>query len=112
MDGNFSDLLRLLKNGQESDSFTDHSKHNCDDSTSRTYLRKYMTSKVVNHLNMIGTMKTFTKPNCNLFMEERLTIPKKLCDKRVMVTNRNWRYTGPVSTNYLQVTDRKSVTCR
>ena len=103
MDGNFSDLLRLLKNGQESDSFADHSKHNCDDSTSRTYLHKYMLFKVAKQLNQIGAMKTFTKPNCNLFMEERLTIPKKLCDKRVMVTNRNWRYTGPVSTKRISI---------
>ena len=27
-------------------------------------------------LNLIGAMKTFTKPNCNLCMEERLIILK------------------------------------
>ena len=34
-------------------------------------------------------MKTFTKPNCNLFTEERLTILKKLRDKCVTVMNKN-----------------------
>ena len=46
-------------------------------------LRKYMMFKVVKQLNPIGPMKTFTKPNCNLYMQERLTILKKLRDKRV-----------------------------
>ena len=31
----------------------------------------------------------FTKPNCNLCMQERLTILKKLRDKRVTVMNKN-----------------------
>ena len=34
-------------------------------------------------------MKTFTKPNCNLFTEERLTILKKLREKCVTVMNKN-----------------------
>ena len=63
MDGHFSDLLRLLKNGQKSDSFAAHFKHQFNTTTSRTYLRKYMTFKVVKQLNPIGAMKTFTKPN-------------------------------------------------
>ena len=50
-----------------------------------TYLRKYMTFKEVKQLNLIGAMKTFTKPNQNLCMEERLTILKKLRDKRVTI---------------------------
>ena len=56
---------------------------------SRTYLRKYMEFKVVNQLNLIGTMKTFTKPNCNLCIDERLKTLKKLREKRVMVVNKN-----------------------
>ena len=48
-----------------------------------------MTFKVVKQLNTIGAMKTFTKPNCNLCMEERLTILKKLRDKRVTIMNKN-----------------------
>ena len=47
-----------------------------------------MTFKVVNQLNLIGAMKTFTEPNCNLCKEERLTILKKLREKRVRVMNK------------------------
>ena len=38
---------------------------------------------------MIDAMKIFTKPNFKLCMEERLTILKNLCDKRVTVKNNN-----------------------
>ena len=48
-----------------------------------------MTFKVVKQLNPIGAMKTFTKPNCNLCMEEYLTILKKLRDKCVTIMNKN-----------------------
>ena len=94
MDGYFSDLLRLLKNGQKSDSFASHSEQHFNNTTSRTYYRKYMTFKVVNQLNPIGAMKTFTKPKCNLCMEERLTILKKLRDKCVMIMNKNLEIYG------------------
>ena len=39
MDGHFSDLLRLLKNRQKSDSFAAHFKQHFNTTTSRTYLR-------------------------------------------------------------------------
>ena len=48
-----------------------------------------MTFKVVNQLNPIGAMKTFTKPNCNLSMGGFLTILKQLHDKRITVMNNN-----------------------
>ena len=48
-----------------------------------------MTFKLVKQLNPIVAMNTFTKTNCNLCMEERLTILKKICDKRVTVMNKN-----------------------
>ena len=48
-----------------------------------------MTFKLVNQLNPIGAMNTFTKTNCNLCMEESLTILKKICDKCVTVMNKN-----------------------
>ena len=51
MDGHFSDLLRLLKNGQKSDSFASHFEKHYNSTTSRTYLRKYMMFKVVKQLN-------------------------------------------------------------
>ena len=63
MDGHFSDLLRLFKNGQKSDSFAAHFEQHFNNTTSRTDLHKYMTFKGVKQLNLIGAMKTFTKPN-------------------------------------------------
>ena len=48
-----------------------------------------MTFKVVKQINPIGAMKKFTKPNCNLCMEERFTILKNICDKRVIIMNKN-----------------------
>ena len=47
MDGHFSDILCLLKNGQKSYSFADHFEQHFNTIMSRTYLRKYMTFKVV-----------------------------------------------------------------
>ena len=44
---------------------------------------------LVKQLNLIGAIKSFTKPNCNLFIEERLTILKKISDKCVTVMNKN-----------------------
>ena len=90
MDGYFSDLQRLLKNGQNSDSFAAHFVQHFNNTTSRTDLRKCMTFKVLKQLNPIGAMKTFTKPNCNLCMQERLTILKKLRDKRVTIMSKNF----------------------
>ena len=89
MDGHFSDLQRILKNGKKSDSFAAHFVQNFNNTMSRTDLRKCMKFRVIKQLNLIGAMKTFTKPNCNLCMQERLTILKKLCDKRVTVMNKN-----------------------
>ena len=89
MDGHFSDLLRLLKNGQKSDSFAAHFEQHFNTTTSSTDLCKYMTFKVVKQLSRIDAMKKFTKPNCNLCMEERLTILKTLRDKRVTIMNKN-----------------------
>ena len=83
MDGYFSDLQRLLKNEQKSDSFAAHFVQNFNNTMSRTDLCKYMTFNVIKQLNQIGAMKTFTKPNCNICMQERLTILKKLRDKRL-----------------------------
>ena len=51
MDGHLSDFLCLIKNGQKYDSFADHFEHNFNSTMSCTYLRKYMTFKVVKQLN-------------------------------------------------------------
>ena len=50
MDSNFSDILRLLKNRQKSDSFTAHFEQYFKHITSRTDLHKFMTFRVVNQL--------------------------------------------------------------
>ena len=60
MDGHFSNLLRLIKNKQKPNSFAAHFDQHFNTTTSRTYLCKYMTFKVVKQLNPIGAMKTFT----------------------------------------------------
>ena len=71
MDGHFSDLQRLLKNGQNPDSFAAHFVQHFNNTTSRIDLYKCMTFKVIKQLNPIGAMKTFTTPNCNICMQER-----------------------------------------
>ena len=94
MDGHLSDILRLLKNGKKSDSFAAHLKHPFNTTTSLTDVSKYMTFKVLNQLNTIGAMKTFTKPNRNVCIQERLTILKNICAKRVTVMKKNLEIYG------------------
>ena len=94
LDGYFSYLLCLLKNGQKSDSFAAHFKQHFNTTTSRTDLRKYMTFKAVKQLNPIGAMKTFTKPNCNICRTKHPTILKNLREKRVPITNKNFEIYG------------------
>ena len=48
-----------------------------------------MKFKVENQLNPIGSMKSFTKLNCNLCIEERLMILKNIHDKRATIMNKN-----------------------
>ena len=47
MDGHLSDLQRLLKNRQKSDSFAAHFVQHFTTTTSYTDLRKYMTFEVI-----------------------------------------------------------------
>ena len=89
MNGHFSNLQRLIKNGQKSDSFAAHFIQHFNNTTSRIDLRKFMTFKVIKQINPIGAMKTFRKPNCNLCMNKCLTILKKLCEKFIVVMNKN-----------------------
>ena len=48
-------------------------------------------------------MQTFTKPNCNLRMQERLTILKKLRGKRGKVMDKNPDIHGAASTKRLSI---------
>ena len=94
INGHFSDLLYLFKNGQKSDSFAAHSEKQFKTTTSRIYLHKYMTFKVVNQLNPIGSMNKFKKPNRNICTEELLMIPKNLHVKHTTVMNKNLEIYG------------------
>ena len=89
MDVHFSDIQRLLKNGQKSEPFYAHYQQHFNTTTSRTDLCKYTEFKVVKQLNPISAMKKTMNPNYNLRMKERLTILKKLHDKCVTVMNKN-----------------------
>ena len=89
MAGHLYDLQRLLNNGQKSDSFATHFVQHFNTTTSRTDLCKHMAFKAVRQINPIGGMKKATKPNCNICMEERLTILKNICDKHVTFTKKN-----------------------
>ena len=94
MGGHFSNLQRLLKNEQKSDSFSAHFVQHFNNAMSRTDLRKRMPFRVIKQLNTIGAMKTFTKPNYNLCMQERLNILKILHDKHVTVMNKHLEIYG------------------
>ena len=85
----FFNLRPLLKKGQRPDSFADHFEQHFDSTTSYIYLINCITFNIFKILNLIGAVKKFTKLNCNLCMEERLTILKKLLNKQVTVMNKN-----------------------
>ena len=53
MDGHFSDLLRLLKNGQKPDSFAARFEQHFNATMSHTDIRKYMMLKVLKQLNLV-----------------------------------------------------------
>ena len=89
MDGNLSYVQRHLKNRQKSYLFPSHFEQHFKYTKSRTDLRKCIKFKVVNHLNQIEAMKSLMEPNCNIFIEGKLTTLKKLRDKCVTLTNNN-----------------------
>ena len=76
IDGHFSVLLHILKNRQKPVSFLAYFEQHFNATTLHTDLGKHMTFKVVNQLKPIVAIKPFMKSNCNLCMEERLTILK------------------------------------
>ena len=66
MENNFSNVQRLLKSRQKSDSFAAHFEQHFKYTTSLKYLCKCMMFKVVKHFNTIGAITSLTKPNFNL----------------------------------------------
>ena len=79
---------------KKTDSFAAHTRQHFDVTTSHTDLHKYMAFKLVKQVNPIGAMQIFTKPNCNLCTEERLTALKEPRDKHVMFMNKNLEMYG------------------
>ena len=69
MGSHLSNVQCLLKKGIKLDSFADHYGQHFKSNMPCTNLHKRMSFKVVNHLNPIGSMKSFTKPNYNLCIE-------------------------------------------
>ena len=103
MNGHFSDLQYLLKNVQKSESFAAHLVQKFTNKTLHMDLSKCMTFSILDQLNLIGAMKIYTKPICNLCMQARLTILKNLCEKRVTVMTRIRRFIGHARTKVLSI---------
>ena len=80
MNGYFSNIIRLLKDGKKSDLFSAHFGRQFKSTMSCTDLLKCMEFKVVNQINPIGAMKSFMKPNCNPWMEEHLMLLENIRD--------------------------------
>ena len=70
MDNQSSNVQHILNKRQKSDSFDAHFKQHYKFTTSRMELSKCMMLKIVKHINPIVSMKPFTKPNCNIYIEE------------------------------------------
>ena len=83
MDSCFYDVQCILKKGQKSDSFSAHYYQHFKHNMLHNDLCKCMGLKVVNHINADGEMKSFIKPNFNLFLEEWLLVLKYLYDRNV-----------------------------
>ena len=64
-------------------------------------LRKCMAFKAVNQLNLIEEMKSLKKPNCNIGMQEHLTILKIYMIKTPHLKTIIWVYMGPSGTKIL-----------
>ena len=66
MDGNFSDVQHILKNGQKLDSLSAHYGQHFKSTTSQNDFRKRTAFKLVKKSNPIKAMESFTKPNYNI----------------------------------------------
>ena len=66
MGGNFSNVHKLLKNGQKSDPLAAHYKHNVNPTKSLISLCMCMALKLVEYIYPIGAIKISTEPNYNL----------------------------------------------
>ena len=83
MNGNSSNVQWLLKNEKISDSFLVDYENHFKYTMSHNYLLMLTEVKLFRRTNTTGDIKASTKTNFNLFMEERLTIIKIICDKNI-----------------------------
>ena len=84
----------LLKNWLKVFSFAAKYKQQYKFTTLFTDLFKWMKCMVVKQNYPIVSIKSFTKPNINLCIEERLTIKKGLRDKKITLTKANLEVYG------------------
>ena len=63
VDGHFSHVQNILKNGYKLDSFAAHYEQQFKSTTACTELSRNIPFKVVIHISPIGKMKSFTKTN-------------------------------------------------
>ena len=89
MDKHFSNVQHIIKPGQKPVSFSSHYDKHFKFTTAHTYLNMCMGFKLVKHINNIGEMKTFTKPNFSLCIDKRLTVLKNIRGKCVIIMNKN-----------------------
>ena len=79
----FSYFPKLLKIGQNSDSVAVYYEQNFKSTMTCIYLCARTIITVVKKLNIIVSMKIFTKYNSNLLIQECIIISKKLCYNHV-----------------------------
>ena len=88
MDFHLSYVQLLLLKSENSYLFKAQYRQHIKSTTSPTDLCKCMTVKVIKHINLIREMKSFMKPDYNIYIEEHLTIIKKVCDKNFTFMNK------------------------
>ena len=103
MDGHFSNPLRLLKNGQKSDSFAAHFEQKFNTTKSLTYLHKHMAFKLVNQIKQLVRWKhlrnliaTYIWRNVQLSLKSYVTNTSQLW-------TRIWIFMGPADTKRISI---------
>ena len=81
IDRHFLDFQWMIRNGQKSDSFAAHYEQQFKYTMLCNDQRNHMMSRVVHQINPFGSTIWFTKPDCHLCMEERLTIKNNTWQK-------------------------------
>ena len=74
MEQHFQDVAQKVANNKNSDSFAAHSAKHFIQKPSPQECRKIMSFDILTTVNPIGSMKTWGKLSCTLFMKERIEI--------------------------------------